>query len=198
MAQYVQRAKDILGEISPDYMALNSVETPPIDFADALLRARRAVTLEVGRISAAAAAAAADGGEHHRVTRVIRSNVRVTFTYLLLQLHVRGPPEFWRGVDADQLFCYLCFRTLDQYADVITHAQGAGLDARAQLEDLVAVERIATLRAEYNQVRFTSVLYAHPWLAFKTTHLSYFILFLTSEVFWHSRTLSLLRLPWFA
>ena len=172
-------------------MVLNSIETPPIDFADALLRARRAIVSELTRLvplnystsstmttttaaaAAAAAATAADGfgdGEssnssrigdgsatttsigrpdNNEVRRIIRANVRVTFTYLLMQLHVRGGSKFWRNVDSNQLFAYLAFRTIDQYCDVITHAQDRGIDAHFQLKDLVTMERINALRSEY-------------------------------------------------
>jgi len=34
MARYVQDAKNILGELAPGFMELDSIETPPIDFAD--------------------------------------------------------------------------------------------------------------------------------------------------------------------
>jgi hypothetical protein len=52
------------------------------------------------------------------------SSARLTFKYLLIQLHGRGDQKFWRDTIVDDVCAYISFCVIDIYADVLTHLEG--------------------------------------------------------------------------
>jgi hypothetical protein len=74
----------------------------------------------------------AEVAEHGAVANeAVVSSARLTFKYLLMQLHCRGDQEFWRVTVVDDVCAYLSFCVIDIYADVLTHLEG---DFEADLE----------------------------------------------------------------
>lgn len=145
MALYVQRAKNILTDMSQDFMDLNSICTPPINFTDALMKAKAKTTIEVTQI-------VEKGGNDKEIVASVMKNATVTFGYLIMQLHARGSQKFWREVDQKKLSPYLVFCVTDMYADILSHITMDGYNAAPPLEALCSMDGIAELSATYDQI----------------------------------------------
>lgn len=138
MADFVQHVKNILRDEAGDFMQLDSICFPPIDFADALKKARQDVLVMLGE----------HGRVEGRTTEKVLDNEWVTFSYLMMQLHVRGSQDFWQHVDEKQLWAYLFFRVADIYADVLTHVPAGSVDAPALFR--ASLESMADVRARFS------------------------------------------------
>lgn len=140
MATYVQNARNILNDDTPDFMDLNSICTPPINFMDSLQKARASTTSEINRLITDGSPASSE------VVKAVERNVKTTFAYLVMQLHARGSQTFWREADTNKICAYLIFRVLDQYADVLTNVDTLGFDPTPPLEAVCSAEGIASLK----------------------------------------------------
>lgn len=147
MASYVQHAKNILADKAPNFMSLNSINAPPIDFADAMKKAKVAVEGKVREVV----------GEGHQDSKIflaaINRDARLTFSYLLMQLHARGGQTFWQETAAEDIFAYIAFRVTDIYADILTHIEVEGFHCAPILEELCSIPTMENWRELYTGLR---------------------------------------------
>eukprot|EP00040_Diaphanoeca_grandis_P039336 m.258799 g.258799 ORF g.258799 m.258799 type:complete len:211 (+) comp37103_c0_seq1:206-838(+) len=141
MATYVQKAANILNDKAPHFMDLDSICTPPVNFSDALKRARETTNVEISKVLA--------NSDMSKVLPAIIKETSVTFSYLLMQLHVRGSQQFWEEVNHEQVQSYLTFRVIEMYADVLTHIQNVHYEPVSALEALISNDTLDTLADLY-------------------------------------------------
>jgi len=146
MASYVQHAKNILADKAPNFMELNSINAPPIDFADAMKKARAAVEGKVTELIG-------QGVDSNLLLAAVNRDARLTFSYLLMQLHGRGGQTFWQETAAEDIFAYIAFRVTDIYADILTHIEVEGFHCAPLLEELCSTPTIENWRELYTGLR---------------------------------------------
>lgn len=114
---------------------------PPIDFRDALNKARASTNEDVLRLIPEVGAEA--------VAAAVSLNVKVSFSYLLLQLHARTTQQFWVDVDEDAVRCYLTFAVLDQYTDILSHIRTDGFQAASVLASICSETTVTELKTQF-------------------------------------------------
>ena len=134
MAGFVERARLQLDSAAPGFLAtLNHIRLPPIDFEDALERAKielRPLTGSLGGTQDLNTAAA---------IAKVKAQARLTLTFLTLQLHSRGSTAFWNDVEDKNLFAFLAFATIELFVDALTHATPQRRDLDLILTQLTEV-----------------------------------------------------------
>ncbi len=135
MADYVCFVRNYLTSTYGNFEPLVRVQRPPIDFATSLRKARESTVAQL---------------RERPGLDVVADNFRVTVAYLVLQLHARAPAAFWAETPRDQLFAYVYFCAMDQYADVLTHAEPVpGFSAVAALELLSSLATVGAAHAAF-------------------------------------------------
>lgn len=111
--------------------AYSSIHVPPIDFSDALRRARQEMTQteELLRAAGDDDATTAGDNQYQAVQRVLRQAL-LTQGFLTAQLHVRGSADFWQQhltdrEAAQRLASFVVFAALELLVDVVSHAGNA-------------------------------------------------------------------------
>eukprot|EP00041_Stephanoeca_diplocostata_P012266 m.205737 g.205737 ORF g.205737 m.205737 type:complete len:212 (+) comp18880_c0_seq34:1309-1944(+) len=127
MAEYVRQAKARLLHRTPNFLELDSICAPPIDFADALMKAKTSLEVELLHLTR-------DGVGPAEHLTAVKQNASITFAYLSMQLHARGSQEFWGSLDCKATASYLTFRLVDLYADILTHIDDNSYKPAASLE----------------------------------------------------------------
>ena len=160
--EQMQFIKNLLADDAPGFMTLAAVcAAPPIDFGDARQRAKAYVAALLARLH--------NGGGADAVAQ-IQAGTKLTFAYLLMQLHSRSSQQFWAAAPAGDVFAFLAFATLDLYADILSHlpaeaaaaaaaaaaAEGpppaaAGVDVGAVLPEVISEKTVELLQAFYNR-----------------------------------------------
>ena len=133
--------------MAPNFMALDAITAPPVDFSDATKKARASVSEHITQLSEC------EGMTPAKVLKAVKKNIRLTFTYLIMQLHARGSQQFWRDTAAEDIFAYIAFRTVDQYADILTHIQVTGYDPVSVLKEICTPETLNDMRTFYAGLR---------------------------------------------
>jgi len=146
MANFVQNAANVLNDKAPNFMDLDSICTPPVNFMDALLRARETTGTEISKILTK------NNNNVKAVSMAIQKETSVTFSYLLLQLHVRGSQQFWAGADHNKIQSYLIFRVVEMYADVLTHIKDENYQPVPALEALTSEKHFDRLKTLYTDM----------------------------------------------
>eukprot|EP00048_Salpingoeca_helianthica_P008277 m.120868 g.120868 ORF g.120868 m.120868 type:complete len:220 (-) comp14563_c0_seq1:71-730(-) len=131
MAEYVERVKRLLLEQSSNFMELDSICFPPIDFKDALVRGRKQLVESLRDAKAK--------GDYEVAAS---ENFWTTFSFLVMQLHFRGSQEFFEHIEEAQVWAYLFYRTADIYADVVTHMDEASAAAEGGAAAVESVTKI--------------------------------------------------------
>jgi hypothetical protein len=112
--EYVQSVLQYLTEKSPGFLnELRSIELPPINFKQCLDIARTHVN-DIPRLLSSTA-------EANSAIQLTEKKAEVTFSFLMMQLHVRGSKSFWMEVDKTALFCFVSFATVDLMVDALSH-----------------------------------------------------------------------------
>eukprot|EP00045_Choanoeca_perplexa_P003123 m.28747 g.28747 ORF g.28747 m.28747 type:complete len:207 (+) comp11877_c0_seq2:20-640(+) len=144
MAGFVQRTRLQLESAAPGFLStLNHIRLPPIDFEDALNRAKKDLQqLSNGTQDLTTTAAIAK----------VKAQARVTFSFLTLQLHARGGAAFWAEVDDATLCAFLTFATVELFVDVLTHADPQRQDLDLILTQLTEVSSFHELEQLYERL----------------------------------------------
>eukprot|EP00729_Bicosta_minor_P030099 gene30099-28521_t len=148
MATYVQHTKNILADKAPNFMELNNINY-------AMKKARAAVEGKVAGIVGGTDSNSGAGAavETKSLVAAINRDARLTFSYLLMQLHARGGQTFWRETAAEDIFAYIAFRVTDIYADILTHIEAEGFRCAPLLEELCSVPTMDNWRELYTGLR---------------------------------------------
>lgn len=134
MAATVERIRRQLEQQTPggDFLsAYSAIHAPPIDFSDALRRARQdmAQTEQLLRAAGDDDATTAGDSQYLAVQRVLRQAL-LTQGFLTAQLHARGSADFWQQHLSDKaagqrLASFVVFAALELLVDVVSHAGNA-------------------------------------------------------------------------
>lgn len=153
---YVENVLQYLTAKAPGFLdELRSIELPPINFKQCLKLARSHVSDIVTQLSSAEAANSA--------IRAAEKQAEVTFSFLLVQLHVRGSASFWSKVEKDALFCFVAFATVDLMVDALSHIPNndvTGFNTLPLIASTCDADFLKTLEAGYDAM-YTMILKQH-------------------------------------
>ena len=160
MSQYVQQARSVLMSTAPNFMELNHINALPVGFGDAIQKARTGVGGKVAGLASTymldddVQRPAATAGSH--VVSAISTDARLTFSYLLLQLHGRGGQLFWRETRPEDIFAFIALQVVNIYAGILAQIE-VEVDgfhyAALAMERICSIQTIDTWRILYAGLR---------------------------------------------